>query len=76
MLSPEKRALLAELSRSSHGEALREYLEECYEEVGDVRKCSSWEDTIGRQHALIVLDGVFSFLTDKQTTQSGKTQYM
>lgn len=76
MLSPEKRAILAELSKSAQGEVLREYLDEQMNELNDTRKCESWEDTLGRKHAIELIQGVFSFLEDKPINHRGKSQYM
>lgn len=75
MLKPESRALLQELARTMHGNALREYLKEKREVIGDIKLCTSWEHTVGRQYALEVLDEVFSFLEEKKTTDKTPNQY-
>ena len=76
MLAEDKRLLLVELSRSAQGEALRELIAEAKVELGDVTKCNSWEDTLGRKHAMEFLSKTFSFLDKGETKSQAKSQYV
>lgn len=75
MLKPENRQLLEELSRSMHGSALREYLTEKRNTIGDIKLCTSWEHTVGRQYALEVIDEIFGFLDKKPPVDKTPNQY-
>lgn len=72
MPEEERKKMLDELSRTMHGRAVREFLVEKIEEIGDVENCTSWEDALGRKHAVKALRELFSFLSltkeDKRTT--------
>jgi len=74
-MTPEKQTLLKELARSAYGDALRTLITEALEEVGDVSKCTSWEDTVGRQKAKDFLNKTFSFLNKKDVVVPTKNTY-
>ena len=74
MLSPENKKLLEEMKTTNYGKALKEFLKEKYKEINSVKDCKSWEDTLGRAHALKTLNEIFSFMADK-TEVSNKTRY-
>lgn len=67
--------LLEELGKTPYGDALKKYLAEELKEIGDVSKASSWEDTIGRQYAIKLVNKLFSFLSPKETVKKKKTSY-
>jgi hypothetical protein len=70
----EKRKLLQELWKLNHGKVLREYLDDKIKELTNVKNCISWEDTLGRQYALRILNELFSF--DKEPSEvQPKTRY-
>jgi hypothetical protein len=75
MISPESRRLLEELSHSSYGKALREFLDERFAEIGNIRASKSWEETLGRGFALTLLEELFSFMGEKSSTTNKKTPY-
>lgn len=68
MISPETAKLLSELRRTNYGKALSELLDEKYAELNNVKHCSSWEDTLGRAKALQILDEIFHFMKEKETS--------
>jgi hypothetical protein len=72
----EQKQLLEELSRSMHGQALKTYLGEKYADIGDISKCTSWEDTLGRKHAISLLKEIFSFLEERKKEERTPNQYM
>lgn len=71
----EQKQLLRELSRSAHGVALREFLDEKLKDIGDVTKCESWEDTLGRRHAILLIRDLFSFLEEEKPAEKIPHQY-
>ena len=75
MQKPERRQLLEELSRSMQGQALQSYLHEKYEEIGDITKCTSWEDALGRKYALQTLKELFYFIEEKKKEERTPNQY-
>ena len=75
-MSPEQRSqVLKDMKLSVQGEALRSLLKDAYEELGDVEKCESWEDTLGRKHAKAFLKKTFTFLDKPDEKSGGRNQY-
>ena len=74
-MTKEQRELLANMKNNQFGEALRLHLAELMEEVGDVSKCDSWEDTLGRKHAKNFLIEAFKFLEKPETPKATKNDY-
>lgn len=74
-MTPEQRQTLAAMKDNQFGEALRALLNECYEELGDVSKCESWDDTLGRKHAKEFLKKTFNFLDKPEVRNGGRNQY-
>lgn len=74
-MTTEQREILIGMQRTQYGDALRALLKECYEELGDVEKCESWEDTLGRKHAKAFLTKTFSFLDKPEPPKGNRTQY-
>ena len=75
-MTPEKREILKSMRENQFGDALRTHLADLYEELGDVTKCTSWEDTLGRKHAKDFLKGAFSFLDKPDKKVPGKNNYV
>jgi len=75
MITPAQKQLLQDLKTTAFGGALKEYLKDEMEVIGDIKKCESWEDTIGRKHALKLLAKIFSFLDKEEKPAKGKNQY-
>lgn len=75
MVSPEIRRQLLDLSTSQLGNALKEYLNDKYSEIGDITKVQTWEETLGKKYALEVLKEIFQFLERKETVEKSRNQY-
>lgn len=75
-MKQENKKLLEELSHTSYGIALKEFLDEEYSLLDDVSSCTSWEDTLGRQKAIKVLDKLFAFMGKKGIDTKQKNQYL
>lgn len=69
----ERKKMLSELSRTAHGTALREYLKERVDAIGDITQLNSWEEAVGRKFALILVKEIFNFLEDKGSEIPPKT---
>lgn len=67
--------ILNDLGRTDFGRALKVYLEEKKEEIGDITTAQSWEDTKGKQIALKVIKELFSFMAEKKDERI-KNQYV
>lgn len=66
----EIKQLLNDLPKTSHGQALKEYLDEKYREINDVSSIQTLEDAKGKQIALKLLKEIFSFyLVDKPASK-------
>lgn len=67
MITPEQKQVLNDLGKTQQGKVLKEYLSEKYKELNSVLKVISWEDTLGKQKALIILKDLFAILDDEKT---------
>lgn len=67
MITQEQKQVLSDLGKTQHGKVLKEYLSEKYKELNSVLKVTSWEDTLGKQKALIILKDLFVILDDEKT---------
>ena len=75
-MNPRIKEILAELSKTSYGQALNEYLDYKYDDINDVHKIKSEAELIGHQIALKLLDELFGFLGDKlKAGKSTKPRY-
>lgn len=75
MISKESRKLLSELARLNYGKALKELLEEERARLNNVKHCTSWEDTLGRKHAVVVIDRIFDWLKETPPLDKSKNRY-
>lgn len=71
----ELKRLLIDLNKTTHGKALKIYLDEKFAEINDIMKTESWEETQGRKFALILLKDLFYFMEERETVASGKNIY-
>jgi len=74
-MTQEEKQLLAGMANSPQGRAFRSLLKDCLEEIGDVDKCESWEDTLGRKYAKTFLCKAFDFLEEKPEPKTNRSQY-
>ncbi len=76
MINPEERKLLEELPKTQFGVVLAKYLKEETEKIRDIHNCTSWEETLGRQHADKLVEKLFFFMEKKEeVAQRGKNTY-
>lgn len=76
MIKPATKQILESVNATPFGRALQEYLDDQYEILNDVQACESWEDTLGRKHAIKVLENLFAFMRVKGSTQKkSENQY-
>lgn len=66
---------LKELANTHYGVALRDFLNQAIDEIGDIRKTESWEETQGRKFALQVIEDLFGFLQIKEQGNVKRTKY-
>lgn len=72
----EIQKLLEELPKTSHGQALKEFLDEQYAEINDVTTISTLDEAKGKQYALKVLKKIFAFYGEKLSTGKKPNQYV
>lgn len=65
-MKPEIQELLKALPNTSHGQALKVFLDEQYLELGNVDNVTSYEDAVARQLARKVLRKLFDFYKDNK----------
>ena len=75
-MTGDNKKLLSELSRTSYGRALQEYLDEHFNELKDVSNAKSWDDTLARQQAVRILKNLFYFMEEKKTSDKQKTTFV
>jgi ribosome-associated protein YbcJ (S4-like RNA binding protein) len=66
----EIKTLLKELPKTSHGQALKEYLDECYKEINN-----TIEEAKGKQLAMKTLKKIFAFYNDGTPVDKIPNQY-
>jgi uncharacterized protein YerC len=71
----EIKTLLKELPKTSHGQALKEYLDECYKEINDVSTINTIEEAKGKQLAMKTLKKIFAFYNDGTPVDKIPNQY-
>ena len=74
MITQEQKQLLNEMKLTNYGKALQALLDEKYDEINNVKFCTSWDDTLARAKALKILDDIFYFMKDTINVQS-KNKY-
>lgn len=74
-MTQQEREVLASMKDNQFGAALRSLLNDCLDELGDVSKCTSWEDTLGRKHAKEFILEAFRFLEKPDQKPTKKNQY-
>ena len=74
-MTQEQREILASMKDTQYGIALKALLEECLQELGDVTKCTSWDDTLGRKHAKEFIKRTFTFLEKPEPSKGQRTMY-
>lgn len=75
MIAPQYKELLGQLGATAYGKALIEFLNEEEARISDVRNSKSWEEALGNQIALGVLDKLFAFMGEKRKANRNPHQY-
>jgi hypothetical protein len=76
MTKTEQKKLLEQLSKTSYGVALKEFLNEEREGLLDVRNSATWEDALASKKAIKLIDRLFSFMIEKKETNKETNQYL
>lgn len=78
MKKEDKDRLLKQLSKSSEGIALKEYLEETINKMTDIFTITSYEELIGKQIAIKLIKETFRFLDllSEENPQKSGNQYV
>ena len=63
-MTPATRDLLKQMDKTPYGKALREYLGEKVAALQDISTVQTWEETIGRKHAVTLIKDLFKVLDD------------
>ena len=74
-MTPENKKLLEDLSRTSSGRALSEFLTKELTELKDVSNATSWDDALGRKHAVKIIEKLFAFMEERPKTNTSKTNF-
>lgn len=76
MITPETKKLLEELNRNNYGKALREYLDAELAEIKNICNAKTLKEMEGRQHAVKLIEKLFSFMEERKASQRGPNQYV
>lgn len=74
-ISPQDKQLLVELTRSPYGKALKAFLEDELNTIGDITTCTTWEETLGRKLSIQTIKKLFYFMEEKKPTTTQKARY-
>ena len=67
--------ILNGMATTQYGQALKVLLDEELKELGDVENATSWDDTLGRQHAVKIIKRLFVFMEPKKKVDKSQNQY-
>lgn len=76
MTKDERQTTLLGMKESVYGKALKDFLDEHYNKINDIKTCLSWEETLGRKYALQLLKDLFSFMDDKNPSTKKPNPYI
>lgn len=68
--------ILFQLPQTSHGQALKIYLDEKFDLINDVHGIETLEEVKGRQIAIKLLEDIFNFYKGKPPVDVKGTQYV
>lgn len=74
-MTPQHKELLTQLGKTSHGLALKAFLEEKKAELNNVELLTSWDETLGNKRAVKIIKDLFSFMEEKSPTEGKKTSF-
>lgn len=75
MITQETKEILENIYGTPYGRALDDYLAHAIETLNDVKTCKSWEETLGRAHAIQVIENLFSLMKLKKVEAKTKNVY-
>ncbi len=75
MINAETKKVLADLGKSGFGNALKNFLQDELEDIGDITKSKSWEETQGRQFNVKFIKKLLSLLEGKKVEIKKKINY-
>lgn len=75
MIKPETKKILGDLGKNQYGAALKEFLQDELNDIGNIATAKSWEETQGRQYSVKFIKKLFSFLDGKKVESKSKIKY-
>jgi hypothetical protein len=75
MIKKEVKEIMEQLGKTSYGAALRVYLNEAIADLKDITKTKSWEETLGRQLAVDVLERLMKDMEERQAGVNSKPKF-
>lgn len=76
MQEEQIKTLLAELPNTAHGQAVRTYLSEKIDELDSVSDCKTWDETLGRQNAVKIMEELLRSMNIPRIDKKKKNQYV
>jgi DNA-binding transcriptional regulator GbsR (MarR family) len=72
MNKEDRDQILENLAKNRQGEALLDWITEEIQNLSDVEKFKTWDETLGKQYAVKLLRKLFKFLEKKKKPISSK----
>lgn len=66
---------LKQMSKTIYGQALISYLDQARKELDSVSKTRTFDELLGKQYAIKVIDDLFVFMGDREVSTKPKNQY-
>ena len=70
-----RKEILKMMATSREGSAIKDWLKEAIEDIGNIDKAENWSDTVGRRKAKNKLKELFSFLSTTNETAKKTNPY-
>lgn len=74
-MTEQNKQLLEQLSKTQYGMALKEFLNEELQIIGNIESVVDWEETQGRRWGVKFIKKLFSFMEQRGIKEKGKNLY-
>jgi len=74
-MTGEHKKILQDMSKSQYGKVLEIFLKEELDSIDDISSCKTLKEMEGRQFAIKLINKLFSFMQNRNTTEREKNQY-
>ena len=76
IIQKEVEDILKQIPGTLYGQAINAYLTQARDELDSVTKITTFEELLGKQYAIKVIDELFKFMDNKKVETKNKNQYI